>query len=122
MSPYSFPGIEIDEPRPITVESIKQIVCKSFDMPYQAFTDPIKKPDYVEIRFVAMWCANKYIRWKQFNWKQTLSSIGKHFVSSSHCNVLYGIRQVDNRIQTEPTFKLKMVKIEKEINSLMKSK
>lgn len=100
INPYIIPGLEVH--KPIEAVNVEFMVCQVLEL------EPIlmqqvkknRKREYVEARYIVF-----YILVKHFKWK--LERTGK-FYDKDHATVLYGIKTVNNLMQTNKEFRSKV--------------
>jgi len=91
-----------------TIEHIKDVVIKYFDITEELFDSKCRKKELVQARQLAMYFSLKFTN-------KTLNYIGMQIGKRNHATVLYAKKTVNNHIETEKYFKSLVETLEKKI-------
>lgn len=85
----------------VTMDEIIEIVAESFGTPSEYIVGKSRKREIVVARHAAMYLAKEFTH-------RSLKSIGLHFAGRDHSTVIHAVKAVQDRIETEPTFRQKL--------------
>lgn len=85
-------------PREITIDNIKQTVCKYFDIPLDKLHSKSRKRETVQARQLAMYFSKLYT-------KSSLAAIGSKCGNKDHATVLHACKTIKNLVDTDRRFK-----------------
>ena len=110
--PYMYPGMMVNlnvDSYPINNESMFKIICNRLDVDFNKI---MKSPRWRKREVVT--AKQIYFYLKRERTRESLESIGK-YLKKDHATVLYGIRQVNNHMETEKGFKKLVDSLTREI-------
>ncbi len=93
----------------LTIEHIQKLVCEHFDMPVDLIKSKTRKRNIVQARQISMYFAKNMT-------KTSLANIGKQFGGRDHSTVIHACQTVQDLMQTDNKFKVKVQELEKIIN------
>lgn len=85
----------------VTMDEIIEIVAESFDTPSEYIVGKSRKREIVVARHAAMFLAKEFTH-------RSLKSIGLHFAGRDHSTVIHAVKAVQDRIETEASFRQKL--------------
>ena len=85
-------------PREVTIDIIKQTVCKYFDIPMEKLQSKSRKRETVQARQLAMYFSKLYT-------KSSLAAIGSKCGNKDHATVLHACKTIKNLVDTDKRFK-----------------
>ncbi len=88
-------GIALTEPKPLTIDDIKEKVSKYYNIPIDIIESKSRKHEIALSRQMCMYLAKK-------NTNLSLKSIGSHFGGRDHSTVLHSCQTIDNYVETDP--------------------
>lgn len=101
MNPYVFPGIKVDMAQMYRKMDIPITQLQTYvDQAFKDKDDTVRMQKYK--KFVLAWLARKYTY-------LSLTQIGKH-LKTTHSNVIYAIRQIDNYISINDPLLLPIIR------------
>lgn len=92
-------------PKIITVEHIRDTVCKYFNLSVDAISTRSRKLEVVQARQIAMY-------FSKIMTKNSLSTIGLHIGKRDHATVLHACKKVEDMIETDRQFRKDVEEIE----------
>ncbi len=95
-------------PGVVTLDSIREIVCDYYDIPYDKVAQKTKKREVVQVRQTIMFFAKLFT-------KHSLKFISEQFGGNEHTRVIHSCQVVKDRIDTEPIFKEQVEELKKKI-------
>ena len=96
-------AVKVDN-HPLTVDDIVEKVCGHFNVPQQVFSKS-RKRDYVLVRQVSMYLAQKYT-------KMPASRIGQLIGGRDHSTVLHSCSAIEERLRVDKAFSAEISSIE----------
>ena len=100
-------AVKVDN-HPLTIDDIMERVCQHYGVSQQQVTGKSRKREYVLVRQVSMYLAQKYT-------KMPASRIGQLIGGRDHSTVLHSCNTVEQRLKTEKGFKDEMTSIEQSL-------
>ena len=97
-------AVKIDE-KPLTVDDILEKVCQHFNVTQQHVFSRSRKRDYVLVRQVSMYFAQKYT-------KMPASRIGQLIGNRDHSTVIHSCSTVEQRLKVDKAFEAELSSIE----------
>jgi chromosomal replication initiator protein len=97
-------AVKIDN-KPLTIDDILEKVCKHYNVPQQQVFSKSRKRDYVQVRQVSMYLAQKYT-------KMPASRIGQLIGGRDHSTVLHSCSTVEQRMKVDKAFSEELNSIE----------
>ena len=97
-------AVKVDN-RPLTVDDILEAVCNHFNVTQQNVFSKSRKRDYVMVRQVSMYLAQKYT-------KMPASRIGQLIGNRDHSTVIYSCTSVEQRLKVDKAFSAEITSIE----------
>ena len=97
-------AVKVDD-HPLTVDDILETVCRHYGVSQQQVHGKSRKRDYVQVRQVSMYLAQKYT-------KMPASRIGQLIGGRDHSTVLHNCNTVEQRLKVDSKFKDEMNSIE----------
>ena len=97
-------AVKIDN-KPLTIEDILDKVCAHYNVSQQHVLSRSRKRDYVIVRQVSMYLAQKYT-------KMPSSRIGKLIGNRDHATVIHSYTAIEKRLKTDKAFVEEMNSIE----------
>lgn len=97
-------AVKIDN-RPLTVDDILEKVCQHFGVSQQHVFSKSRKRDYVQVRQVSMYLAQKYT-------KMPASRIGQLIGGRDHSTVLHSCSTIEQRLKVDHSFAEELNSIE----------
>ena len=97
-------AVKVDD-RPLTIDDILEKVCQHFGVQQQHVFSRSRKRDYVQVRQVSMYLAQKYT-------KMPASRIGQLIGGRDHSTVLHSCSTVEQRIKVDKAFSADISSIE----------
>ena len=94
-----------------SIAYIKKITCSITETPVEVFESSSRKLEIAENRQIAMFFSRKYTR-------KSLREIGQEFGNKTPATVMHACKTIQNLIQTDKKFQLKLDKIE---NAILRS-
>lgn len=91
---------------PLTVDDILDVVCRHYGVSQQNVFSKSRKRDYVQVRQVSMYLAQKYT-------KMPASRIGQLIGGRDHSTVLHSCSAVEQRLKTDRAFHEELGSIER---------
>ncbi len=85
----------------ITMDEIIEIVAESFSTSSEYIVGKSRKREIVVARHAAMYLAKEFTH-------RSLKSIGLHFAGRDHSTVIHAVKAVQDRLETEATFRQKL--------------
>ena len=89
-------AVKIDN-HPLTVDDILEKVCNHFNVTQQNVFSRSRKRDYVLVRQVSMYLAQKYT-------KMPASRIGQLIGNRDHSTVIHSCTSIENRLKVDKAF------------------
>ena len=90
---------------PLTIDDIMEKVCQHYGVTQQQVYSKSRKRDYVQVRQVSMYLAQKYT-------KMPASRIGQFIGGRDHSTVLHSCNTVEQRLKVEKNFRDELQSIE----------
>ena len=97
-------AVKIDN-KPLTVDEILEKVCQHYGVSQQSVSGRSRKKDYVQVRQVSMYLAQKYT-------KMPASRIGQLIGGRDHSTVIHSCNTIEQRIKTDKNFSTELNSIE----------
>ena len=97
-------AVKVDN-HPLTVDDIVEKVCGHFNVPQQHVFSKSRKRDYVLVRQVSMYLAQKYT-------KMPASRIGQLIGGRDHSTVLHSCSAIEERLRVDKAFSAEISSIE----------
>ncbi len=97
-------AVKIDN-RPLTVDDILEKVCRHYSVTQQNVFSRSRKRDYVVVRQLSMYFAQKYT-------KMPASRIGQLIGNRDHSTVVHSCSTIERRLQTDKAFEAEVASIE----------
>jgi chromosomal replication initiator protein len=97
-------AVKVDN-HPLTVDDILEKVCGHFNVPQQHVFSKSRKRDYVLVRQVSMYLAQKYT-------KMPASRIGQLIGGRDHSTVLHSCSAIEERLRVDKAFSAEISSIE----------
>ena len=97
-------AVKIDE-KPLTVDDILEKVCQHYNVSQQHVFSRSRKRDYVLVRQVSMYFAQKYT-------KMPASRIGQLIGNRDHSTVIHSCSAVEQRLKVDKAFEAEISSIE----------
>ena len=97
-------AVKVDN-HPLTIDDIIETVCKHYGVSHQQVVSKSRKRDYVQVRQVSMYLAQKYT-------KMPASRIGQLIGGRDHSTVLHSCNTIEQRLKVDKNFKDELQSIE----------
>ncbi len=97
-------AVDVDD-SPLTIDDILEKVCQHFNISTDCVFSRSRKRNYVAVRQISMYFAQKYTR-------MPATRIGQLIGGRDHSTVIYSCNTVEERLRTDQTFKEDMKIIE----------
>jgi len=97
-------AVKVDN-RPLTVDDILDKVCQHYNVTQQQVFSKSRKRDYVQVRQICMYLAQKYT-------KMPSSRIGQLIGNRDHSTVIHSCTTVEQRLKTDSAFRCEIGSIE----------
>ena len=97
-------AVKVDN-HPLTVDDILEKVCQHYNVPQQHVFSKSRKRDYVQVRQVSMYLAQKYT-------KMPASRIGQLIGNRDHSTVIHSCNTVEQRLKVDKAFSAELSSIE----------
>ncbi len=97
-------AVKIDN-KPLTIDDILEKVCNHYNVSQQHVFSKSRKRDYVMVRQVSMYLAQKYT-------KMPASRIGQLIGGRDHSTVIHSCSTVEQRLKVDKTFSAELTSIE----------
>lgn len=97
-------AVKVDD-RPLTIDDILEQVCKHYGINQQHVFSKSRKRDYVQVRQVSMYFAQKYT-------KMPASRIGQLIGNRDHSTVIHSCNTVEQRLKVDKAFSDDLASIE----------
>ena len=97
-------AVKVDN-HPLTIDDILEKVCQHFNVQQQHVFSKSRKRDYVQVRQVSMYLAQKYT-------KMPASRIGQLIGNRDHSTVLHSCNAVEQRLKVDRAFSAELSSIE----------
>lgn len=98
-------AVKIDN-HPLTVDDILEKVCNHYSVSQQNVFSRSRKRDYVLVRQVSMYLAQKYT-------KMPASRIGQLIGNRDHSTVIHSCSSIENRLKVDKAFNEEISSIER---------
>jgi len=98
-------AVKMDDNQPLTIDDILERVCQHYGVSQQQVYSKSRKRDYVQVRQVSMYLAQKYT-------KMPASRIGQLIGGRDHSTVLHSCSAVEQRLKVETSFREELQSIE----------
>ena len=98
-------AVKLDDNQPLTIDDIMEKVCQHYGVSQQQVSGKSRKRDYVQVRQVSMYLAQKYT-------KMPASRIGQLIGGRDHSTVLHSCSTVEQRLKVEKGFREELQSIE----------
>ena len=98
-------AVKVDDNQPLTIDDILEKVCGHYGVTQQQVFSKSRKRDYVQVRQVSMYLAQKYT-------KMPASRIGQLIGGRDHSTVLHSCSTVEQRLKVEKGFREELQSIE----------
>ena len=97
-------AVKVDN-HPLTIDDILEKVCKHYNVPQQHVFSKSRKRDYVQVRQVSMYLAQKYT-------KMPASRIGQLIGNRDHSTVIHSCNTIEQRLKVDKAFSAELSSIE----------
>ena len=97
-------AVKVDN-HPLTIDDILEKVCGHFNVTQQQVTSRSRKRDYVLVRQVSMYLAQKYT-------KMPASRIGQRIGGRDHSTVIHSCSAIEQRLKVDKLFGAEISSIE----------
>ena len=97
-------AVKVDN-KPLTVDDILEKVCQHYNVAQQHVFSKSRKRDYVQVRQVSMYLAQKYT-------KMPASRIGQLIGNRDHSTVIHSCSTVEQRLKVDKAFSAEITSIE----------
>ena len=97
-------AVKIDN-KPLTVDDILEKVCEHYNVSQQNVFSKSRKRDYVQVRQISMYLAQKYT-------KMPAGRIGQLIGNRDHSTVIHSCNTVEKRLKTDKAFSEELSRIE----------
>ena len=97
-------AVKVDN-HPLTIDDILEKVCKHYNVAQQHVFSKSRKRDYVQVRQVSMYLAQKYT-------KMPASRIGQLIGNRDHSTVIHSCNTVEQRLKVDKAFSAELSSIE----------
>ena len=97
-------AVKVDN-HPLTIDDILEKVCKHYNVPQQYVFSKSRKRDYVQVRQVSMYLAQKYT-------KMPASRIGQLIGNRDHSTVIHSCNTIEQRLKVDKAFSAELSSIE----------
>ena len=97
-------AVKVDN-KPLTIDDILETVCHHFGVNQQHVFSKSRKRDYVQVRQVSMYFAQKYT-------KMPASRIGQLIGNRDHSTVIHSCSTVEQRLKVDKAFSAELASIE----------
>ena len=97
-------AVKVDN-KPLTIDDILETVCHHFGVNQQHVFSKSRKRDYVQVRQVSMYFAQKYT-------KMPASRIGQLIGNRDHSTVIHSCSTVEQRLKVDKAFSVELASIE----------
>ena len=97
-------AVKIDN-HPLTIDDILEKVCQHYNVPQQSVFSKSRKRDYVQVRQVSMYLAQKYT-------KMPAGRIGQLIGGRDHSTVIHSCNTVEQRLKVDQAFSAEVCSIE----------
>jgi chromosomal replication initiator protein len=97
-------AVKIDN-KPLTIDDILEKVCNHYNVSQQHVFSKSRKRDYVMVRQISMYLAQKYT-------KMPASRIGQLIGGRDHSTVIHSCSTVEQRLKVDKTFSAELTSIE----------
>ena len=98
-------AVKVDDNQPLTIDDIMEKVCQHYGVTQQQVFSKSRKRDYVQVRQVSMYLAQKYT-------KMPASRIGQLIGGRDHSTVLHSCNTIEQRLKVEKDFRDELQSIE----------
>ena len=98
-------AVKVDDNQPLTIDDIMEKVCQHYGVTQQQVFSKSRKRDYVMVRQVSMYLAQKYT-------KMPASRIGQLIGGRDHSTVLHSCNTIEQRLKVEKDFRDELQSIE----------
>ncbi|TAL67398.1 MAG: chromosomal replication initiator protein DnaA [Bacteroidetes bacterium] len=103
-------GITKKEPKPVTIDDIKELVSNYYKMPVESLESQSRKHEIALARQMAIYLT------KQFT-QLSLKSIGAGFSNRDHSTILHSCQTIENYLVTDPSVKAAYEHLHKTLKS-----
>jgi chromosomal replication initiator protein len=97
-------AVKIDD-KPLTIDDILEKVCQHYNVAQQHVFSKSRKRDYVQVRQVSMYLAQKYT-------KMPASRIGQLIGNRDHSTVIHSCSTIEQRLKVDKAFSAELASIE----------
>ena len=97
-------AVKVDN-HPLTIDDILEKVCRHYNVPQQHVFTKSRKRDYVQVRQVSMYLAQKYT-------KMPASRIGQLIGNRDHSTVIHSCNTIEQRLKVDKAFSDELSSIE----------
>ena len=97
-------AVKVDN-KPLTIDDILEKVCGHYNVPQQQVFSKSRKRDYVLVRQISMYLAQKYT-------KMPASRIGQLIGGRDHSTVLHSCTAIEQRLKVDKAFSAELSSIE----------
>ncbi len=102
----------------ITINQVKEVVAAHFGMPVSDLDKKCRRREIVIPRQICFYFCEQYIRSRESDQSvTTLKKIGMYIGGKDHATVLYGIRTINDLMETDRSFAAEVSTIEVEIKN-----
>ena len=97
-------AVKVDN-HPLTIDDILEKVCNHYNVTQQQVFSKCRKRDYVQVRQISMYLAQKYT-------KMTSARIGQLIGNRDHSTVIHSCTMVEQRLKADASFRDELGSIE----------
>jgi chromosomal replication initiator protein len=97
-------AVKVDN-HPLTIDDILEKVCRHYGVNQQHVFSKSRKRDYVQVRQISMYLAQKYT-------KMPASRIGQLIGNRDHSTVIHSCNTVEQRLKVDKSFSAELSSIE----------
>ena len=97
-------AVKVDN-HPLTIDDILEKVCNHYNVTQQQVFSKSRKRDYVQVRQISMYLAQKYT-------KMPSSRIGQLIGNRDHSTVIHSCATIEQRLKTDAAFRDELGSIE----------
>ena len=97
-------AVKVDN-KPLTIDDILEAVCRHFNVSQQHVFSKSRKRDYVQVRQISMYFAQKYT-------KMPASRIGQLIGNRDHSTVIHSCSMVEQHMKVDKAFSAELTSIE----------
>ena len=97
-------AVKVDN-HPLTIDDILEKVCQHYKVPQQHVFSKSRKRDYVQVRQISMYLAQKYT-------KMPAGRIGQLIGNRDHSTVIHSCNTIEKRLKVDKAFSAEICSIE----------